>query len=567
MTRHAARFVLVILLIVLCGLPVLRGSVTAQRTAALAPDALPEDMRDLQVQDQYVPSSFKRAGVLHSLEGNVVVVHRSTREAFLGTEGDPIHENDEFYTLRDSRCRLRFTNEDVVSLAPETRFSVDEYRSDEQKAEKTSFFSMLKGKAMFYAMRLFRTKKKNFQVKTPTAVMGVRGTKFGAHVYRIEEKSAQGRGVQVADSGRGMGRYLAQAGGGGQWVTVVGCGDGAVGVNGTILSPGEYYNSFTDTTGYDPSVLGGIERSTGGTGGDGGDEGGGGDTGGGGVDDGSLTNVLTTVVQTQGGEGAQGGEEQTVELTMYGYFASMLKKNDYGSLYLEDVFLTKTPRPYGSGIEHKLESIIDSDYLIWENGYTKVTVGGAPKDPNTTIEEDTTSIGYEYLSYGTWEHSGSFSTFPTYQFVNSGWWLNGYAPPEDIIAQQKGSIGYSGDAHGTLYYPGEDPYDLSGGFSATANFDSGSIQNFSLDVTDGGNYGATISGGGGDIQSDGTFKIIGGEWHLIHDGTSYHPDQKAAHGRFFGPSVEEIGGNWGMRYDSMGTYIGASGVWAGKKSK
>lgn len=559
MARYPLRFFPVILLVVLCSLPMLQGTVTA----ALATDALPDDMQDLQIQKQYVPSSFKRAGTIHSLDGDVVVVHRSTQEAYQGTEGDPIHENDEFYTLPDSRCRLRFTNEDVVSLAPETRFSVDEYASDEEKAEKTSFFGMVKGKAMFYAMRLFGTKKKNFHVKTPTAVMGVRGTKFGAHVYWVEEKTAQGRGVQVADSGRGMGPLLAQAGGNLTPVLVVGCGDGSVGVNGVILSPGEYYNSFTNTTGYDPSVLGNIERSTGGAGGDGGEVGGGGDTGGGGGDDGSLTNVLTTIVQTQGVDGAQGGEEEPVTLTMYGYFTSLLKSDYEGMFYLEDVFITKTSSPFGPGIEHKLESIIDSDYLIWEDGYTEVTVGGASYDPKTTITEHPKSSDYDYLAYGQWEHSGSFTGTDTHQFVNHGWWLNGYAPPADIIAQQKGSIPYSGDAYGTLYHEQTDACDLSGSFSATANFDTGSIQNFSLAVTDGGTRGATISGGGGSIQSDGTFKIIGGQWHLIHDEISYDPSHKGAHGRFFGPNAEEIGGDWGMSYGSL---IGASGVWAGKKS-
>jgi len=577
MRRHVIRFSLVILMASLCGLPVLQGSGAAERVAALTPDALPEDMRDLHIQEQYVPNAFKQAGVIHSLEGFVVVLHRSTREAFLGTEGDPIHENDEFYTLPDSRCRLRFTNEDVVSLAPETRFSVDEYRSDEQKAEKTSFFSMLKGKAMFYAMRLFRTKKKNFQVKTPTAVMGVRGTKFGAHVYWIDEKQARSRGVQVADSGRGMGPLLAQAGGGGRSVTVVGCGDGSVGVNGTTLGPGQYYNSFTGTVGYDPSVLGGIEGATGGSGGDEGGEGGG-DTGGGGGDNGGMVETLTTIIQTQGGEGALGGGEQTVVLTKYGYFAALLKREEMSD-FLEDVFITKNPNAFGSGRQHKGESIIDSDYLIWDGGYTKVTVAGSSYDPNTTLTTTVLSNGrgYDFLQYGQWEHSGFFTGSPTYRFVNYAWWLEGYAPPADIIAQQKGSISYSGEAYGTMYIGVLDAvHQLSGDFSAMANFDSASIQDFYLHATDPVNpdFGAIISGGAhGAIQPDGTFEITGGDWHLHVPGHSLDPSSKGAHGRFFGPSVEEIGGDWGMVYEPIGTSppysypVGASGVWAGKKNK
>jgi len=564
MTRQSVCFFLVILLASLCFLPLLRGSVAAERVAALTPDALPEDMRDLQIQEQYVSSSFKQAGVIHSLEGFVVVLHRSTREAFLGTEGDPIHENDEFYTLPDSRCRLHFTNEDVVSLAPETRFSVDEYRSDEEKAEKTSFFSMLKGKAMFYAMRLFRTKKKNFQVNTPTAVMGVRGTKFGAHVYRIEDKAAQSRAVQVADSGRGMGPLLAQTGGGGKSVTVVACGDGSVGVNGTALGPGQYYNSYTGTVGYDPSVLGGIEGATGGSGGDG-DEGGGDDTGGGGTDNGDMVNALTTIVQTQGGEGAHGEEGQTVVLTKYGYFAALLQ--DTGMSELEDVFLVMMANVFGEGATHRADSILDSDYLLWDGNYSFVTTNDGASEHTINVELTATQVssGYNYLAYGYWQHTGgnSFTGSGPYSFVDYSWWLEGWAPPAEVIAQQKGSIAYSGEAYGTMYYDGT-VTQLDGGFSSTANFDSARIEDFHLNATGAGGRYATIDGGSGDIAADGTFGVSGGTWEMYNGVDTINPSHHSANGRFFGPNVDEIGGDWAM--EGTGTYdTGAYGVFGGKR--
>ncbi|MFO7783207.1 MAG: FecR family protein [Desulfatiglandales bacterium] len=303
MRRHPVSFLVITLVLCLVCLMAVCSPVTArQSSAAVSPDALPEDMRDLQIQENYIPASFKTVGTIHSLQGNVVVVHRADRQAYLGSEGDTIHENDEFYTLPGSRCRLRFVNEDVVSLAPETLFSVDSYTSQEDKGEKTSLFSMAKGKAMFYAMRLFKFKQARFRVKTPTAVMGVRGTKFGAHVYWMDEKTADSRGVQVAGSGRSIGPYLAQAGGGnGTSVTVAAVYDGYVDVNGVTLGPGQYYNSYTGTVGYDSKVLGGIEGDTSGDKGDEGEGEGEGYEGEGHGDIGDLVDTATDVTSTQTG--------------------------------------------------------------------------------------------------------------------------------------------------------------------------------------------------------------------------------------------------------------------------
>ncbi|MCF8061579.1 MAG: FecR family protein [Deltaproteobacteria bacterium] len=545
--------------------------------AAISPELLPEDMRNLRIQEEYTPTSFKMAGTIHSLEGNVVVLHRSTREAYLGSEGDPVHENDEFYTLPDTRCRLRFTNEDVVSLAPETRFSVDDYTAQEGTGEKTSVFGMVKGKAMFYAMRLFRFKKMRFQVKTPTAVMGVRGTKFGAHVYYVDEKTADSGGIRVADSGRSLGPYLAQAGPGGTPVTVAACGDGSVVVNGITLGPGWTYNSMTGAVTYDPDILAGIQQSAGGPGGGGGAGAGagGGDEGG---DEGGFTgygddlsDTLSNITNTETGigtqEGSGGGEEPAPEMTEYGYFATLLKYSDDGEV-LRDVFLTRTPNEFAEGAEHRADSILDSDYLIWDNGaYTYVTVDGAGNSISVTTTASVTDSGLSYLAYGQWAQSGTFNSGGLdHYFVDSGWWLQGLATPEVAIAAQTGSVPYSGAAHGTMFYDGVSAI-LAGAFSATANFDTAHIEDFTLAVTGSAPHAAAISGAGGEIASDGTFDLSGGVWTMTYPDGILSADHKEGHGRFFGPNAEEIGGDWAMKaYDTFfSEHVGVVGVFGGNR--
>ncbi|MBN1103004.1 MAG: FecR domain-containing protein [Deltaproteobacteria bacterium] len=218
------------------------------RGGGVSEEALPGDLRGRAIMDGFVPSPLPEVGVIHGLEGHVVVVHKGTGEAYFGREGDPLHEKDTLTTLQDSRCRIKFTNEDVVTMAPETRFGVETHDYRKAEGRTRSVFSLLKGKAMFYALRLFRYRENRVTLNTPTAVVGVRGTKFGAEVTWIEEKKISGAGVRVAGLGGRMGAYLAQIGaetGQGRSFTNCFSEDGVLDVNGKLVRPGEMFRGDT----------------------------------------------------------------------------------------------------------------------------------------------------------------------------------------------------------------------------------------------------------------------------------------------------------------------------------
>ena len=235
---------------------------SARAGEARLPEKRPDALKDLDIRDTYVPAGgFSRAGLVHALQGTLVVVHRADQGAFVASKGDPIHENDELFTLADSRCRIRFSSDDVVNMAPDTHFSVETFVDRPERGQKTSLFSLIKGKAMFYALRLFRYKQTRFKVKTPTAVVGVRGTQFGVHVFRLEEKRAETRGVLVANREGNHPFSLAQAGSGSgpRTGTIVACGDGQLDVMDPLtgqrfaqVNPNEDFNTATGKKTFDP---------------------------------------------------------------------------------------------------------------------------------------------------------------------------------------------------------------------------------------------------------------------------------------------------------------------------
>jgi len=143
------------------------ASAQTNRGLAVPPEKLPRSLSEISPMDYFVPSSEKKVGVVHAMEGTVVVIHGRSKEAYFAAAGDPVFEKDSLSTLADSKCRVRFVDEDIVTMAPETEFSVDSFEDQRAEGRKSSFFSMVKGKAMFYALRLFRYKDTRFTLATP----------------------------------------------------------------------------------------------------------------------------------------------------------------------------------------------------------------------------------------------------------------------------------------------------------------------------------------------------------------------------------------------------------------
>jgi hypothetical protein len=171
-------------------------------TAAGAQD-LPEELQGLQIEEGFFTSSFKEVGVIRRVTGTgkVVVLRRAKASAYYGKEGDPLFENDALYTLADCRCRLEFKDKNVVTMAPLSHLDIDEISASIQKGEKKSVFGMMKGKAIFYAIRLFSYRDMSLQLRTPTATIGVRGTKFGSEVARAGEARSRVLDRMVASRG------------------------------------------------------------------------------------------------------------------------------------------------------------------------------------------------------------------------------------------------------------------------------------------------------------------------------------------------------------------------------
>lgn len=92
------------------------------------------------------------------------------------TRGADLRTGDAVLTT-DGRAQIRFSDGSFVSLQPNTEFKIDEYRFDGQAdGSESGIFALAKGAMRTVTGLVGRVNRSKYQVRTPTATVGIRGT-------------------------------------------------------------------------------------------------------------------------------------------------------------------------------------------------------------------------------------------------------------------------------------------------------------------------------------------------------------------------------------------------------
>jgi len=86
----------------------------------------------------------------------------------------PVYLYDMVKTGAESRLRIKFKNGSILALGQKGNLNLDEFECNPQKKKRSDFFRMAIGKLRVFANDLKKFKGKSFEIKTPTAVCGVR---------------------------------------------------------------------------------------------------------------------------------------------------------------------------------------------------------------------------------------------------------------------------------------------------------------------------------------------------------------------------------------------------------
>ena len=573
-------------------------TVAPDRGNAAPREALPHDLRDLEVKDFYIDSDAQHAGFIQTVIGHVIVLHEDSRQAFFAAAGDAVFKHDSIFTLADSRCRLKFTTEDVITMGDNTRLGLEEYIDNRPEKKKTSIFNMLRGKAMFYAMRLFKYRTAATAVKTPTAVVGVRGTKFGVEIRKAGENIAAGRPVYLAAaSDAGLQHLLAQFSPGG-WVTLALCFTGAIdvtaladnttqtlyenesraagpegGENKQPTSPDAAQQFESATEAPEPGAAAKEEGKKG----EGTPAGGVAvvsvvDTGAAGTAETKLANKAEDVTSKQ-----TDVKIETAGTVRKGYFTGMLTLDNGVSKNFSYLYLSPSLQYTQFQPAKAHDSLIGKDLVVDDINQTdtqKITGLGIPAPyavsgfpyPIQTVDLGSNA----YMEWGYWTQTQAMPATDgnSYYFDNRGYWIFGDIPSESTMSLLKAnniSGIYNGTAFGT-YWTSTGGADMSGSFSAAINFGAAvPITNFELYIS-GNDHTVKISGAEGqftDPQNSSHFVLpsggANGTWKIDGVEADAGTYTKNAYGSVYGPNAEAMGGVW--KIDASGTH--ATGIFQG----
>jgi hypothetical protein len=118
-------------------------------------------------------------GRLTQVEGRVDRLKGGNLPAIPLKVGDSVETGDVVRSKSLSRAQITFMDNSVITLAPESRLAIDDYRFDPVQGKRRALLKLFQGLAHVLVNKIFKVEEPDFIIKTHTAVTGVRGTDFG----------------------------------------------------------------------------------------------------------------------------------------------------------------------------------------------------------------------------------------------------------------------------------------------------------------------------------------------------------------------------------------------------
>lgn len=88
----------------------------------------------------------------------------------------PVYSKDEFKTSKRSRLKIKFNDNSLMALGPNSKMQVDKYYYDKKKKLRQGVMKISYGLSMYIVNKSQKNKQSNFQLVSPTANLAARGT-------------------------------------------------------------------------------------------------------------------------------------------------------------------------------------------------------------------------------------------------------------------------------------------------------------------------------------------------------------------------------------------------------
>jgi hypothetical protein len=132
-----------------------------------------------------LPAMATDAGLVKVSKGSVQIQRAGSRiDAHVGTA---VRTSDVIVTGADSSAGITFTDNSLVSVGPNSVFAIDKYRFDTTTYAGEFEGNLKQGKLAAVSGKMVKQSPESMKIRTPSAVMGVRGTEF---VVQVDEPAS-----------------------------------------------------------------------------------------------------------------------------------------------------------------------------------------------------------------------------------------------------------------------------------------------------------------------------------------------------------------------------------------
>ncbi|MBK7843616.1 MAG: FecR domain-containing protein [Bdellovibrionales bacterium] len=128
-------------------------------------------------------------GILTVVKGNVSIKSGKTGKDEKAKIGMKVFPKDSILTQADSRAKIVMVDKNEINVSPSSNIVIDSYEFDPAKDNKKVLIDVIYGKVRAKVEQKYDGENNKFQVKTPSAVAGVRGTDFFTSFNQVTNSS------------------------------------------------------------------------------------------------------------------------------------------------------------------------------------------------------------------------------------------------------------------------------------------------------------------------------------------------------------------------------------------
>jgi hypothetical protein len=122
------------------------------------------------------PAVASEAGLIKVSKGSVQIQRGGAK--LPATVGTAIRTSDVIVTGADGSAGITFTDNSLVSVGPNSIFAIDKYHFDTTTHAGAFEGNLRQGRLAAVSGKMVKQSAESMKIRTPSAVMGVRGTEF-----------------------------------------------------------------------------------------------------------------------------------------------------------------------------------------------------------------------------------------------------------------------------------------------------------------------------------------------------------------------------------------------------